>query len=70
MGITLVVVLVGGLVVMLLTLGILGGFNLLYPTMAVEGSDSFDALSRSFAYVYARPCAWRFIPSSACSTGP
>ena len=30
---------------------------LLYPTIAVEGADSFDAMSRSFAYVYARP--WR-----------
>ena len=44
---------------MLLVLGILGGFNLLYPTIAVEGSDAFDAMSRSFAYVYARP--WRLL---------
>jgi hypothetical protein len=29
----------------------------MYPTIAVEGSDSFDAISRSFSYVYARP--WR-----------
>jgi hypothetical protein len=46
-------------VLMLLLLGILGGFNLLYPTIAVEGADSFDAMSRSFAYVYARP--WRLL---------
>jgi hypothetical protein len=46
-----------GFVVMLLLLGILGGFHLLYPTLAVEGSDVFDAMSRAFAYVYARP--WR-----------
>ena len=46
-------------VVMLLLLGILGGFNLLYPTIAVEGADAFDAMSRSFAYVYARP--WRLL---------
>jgi hypothetical protein len=32
---------------------------LLYPTIAVEGSDGFDAMSRGFAYVYARP--WRLI---------
>ena len=50
---------VGGFVLMLLLLGILGGFNLLYPTIAVEGTDAFDAMSRSFAYVYARP--WRLI---------
>jgi hypothetical protein len=46
-------------ILMLLLLGILGGFNLLYPTIAVEGADSFDAMSRSFAYVYARP--WRLV---------
>ena len=33
--------------------------NLMFPTIAVEGSDSFDAISRSFSYVYARP--WRMI---------
>ena len=44
-------------VLMLLTLGVLGGFHLLFPTIAVEGSDTFDAMSRAFAYVYARP--WR-----------
>ena len=41
----------------LLLLGLVGGFNLMYPTIAVEGSDSFDAISRSFSYVYVRP--WR-----------
>jgi hypothetical protein len=33
--------------------------NLMYPTIAVEGSDSFDAISRSFSYIYARP--WRML---------
>jgi hypothetical protein len=41
----------------LVLLGTVGGFNLMYPTIAVEGSDSFDAISRSFSYVFARP--WR-----------
>lgn len=31
------------------------GFGLMYPTIAVEGSDAFDAVSRSFSYVFARP---------------
>jgi hypothetical protein len=43
----------------LVLLGTAGGFNLMYPTIAVEGSDSFDAISRSFSYVYARP--WRML---------
>jgi len=58
-GLAFVLFLVVGFIVMLLMLGLLGGFNLLYPTLAVEGADSFDALSRAFAYVYARP--WRLI---------
>jgi hypothetical protein len=59
LGILFILFLIGGFVLMLLLLGIIGGFNLLYPTIAVEGSDAFDAMSRSFAYVYARP--WRLI---------
>lgn len=51
--------LLGGFIVTLVTLGTLGGFNLMYPTVAVEGSDSFDAISRSFSYVFARP--WRML---------
>jgi hypothetical protein len=49
--------LAAGFVMTLVLLGLLGGFNLMYPTIAVEGSDSFDAISRSFSYLYALP--WR-----------
>ncbi len=49
--------LAAGFVMALVLLGLVGGFNLMYPTIAVEGSDSFDAISRSFSYLYARP--WR-----------
>jgi hypothetical protein len=48
-----------GFVMTLVLFGTVGGFNLMYPTIAVEGSDSFDAISRSFSYVYARP--WRML---------
>jgi hypothetical protein len=51
--------LIAGLVMTLVLLGLAGGFNLMYPTVAVEGSDSFDAISRSFSYVFARP--WRML---------
>ena len=51
--------LLGGFIITLVLLGTLGGFNLMYPTIAVEGSDSFDAISRSFSYVFARP--WRML---------
>ena len=49
--------LVGGFVVTLVVVGLIGGMSLMYPTIAVEGSDGFDAISRSFSYVFARP--WR-----------
>jgi hypothetical protein len=52
-------VLAAGFVMTLVLLGTFGGFNLMYPTIAIEGSDSFDAISRSFSYVYARP--WRML---------
>ena len=59
MGLLFFLALLGGFVITLVTLGTLGGFNLMYPTVAVEGSDSFDAISRSFSYVFARP--WRML---------
>lgn len=59
LGIFLILAIACGFVMTLILLGLIGGFNLMYPTIAVEGSDSFDAISRSFSYVYARP--WRLI---------
>ena len=56
-GVFFFLALVAGFVMTLVLLGTAGGFNLMYPTIAVEGSDSFDAISRSFSYLYARP--WR-----------
>jgi hypothetical protein len=51
----------------LLILATVGGFNLMYPTVAVEGTDSFDAISRSFSYVFARP--WRMLFYTVVSVG-
>ncbi|MCS7034165.1 MAG: hypothetical protein NZ561_09235, partial [Phycisphaerae bacterium] len=56
-GVFFFLALIAGFVMTLVILGLVGGFNLMYPTIAVEGSDSFDAISRSFSYLYARP--WR-----------
>ncbi len=44
-----------GLGIAFLLVGLVAGGGLMYPTIAVEGSDSFDAISRSFSYVFARP---------------
>lgn len=46
-----------GIAIAFLTVGLAGGLGLMYPTIAVEGSDSFDAISRSYSYIFARP--WR-----------
>ena len=58
MGILFFLALIGGAwLIAFLLVGLGGGWALMYPTIAVEGSDSFDAISRSFSYVFARP--WR-----------
>ena len=38
-------------------IGAVAGLNLMVPAIAYEDSDCFDAVSRSFGYVYAKP--WR-----------
>ena len=47
----------GGLLIAFLLIGLGAGGSLMYPTIAVESSDSFDAIGRSYSYVYGRP--WR-----------
>jgi hypothetical protein len=59
MGVVFFLALLAGFIMTLVALGTIGGFNLMFPTVAVEGSDSFDAISRSFSYVFARP--WRML---------
>lgn len=54
-GVGFIVTLAIGFVLTLAVVGTVGGFGLLYPTVAVEGTDSFDAISRSFSYLVARP---------------
>ncbi|MGC8553217.1 MAG: hypothetical protein ACP5O7_10180 [Phycisphaerae bacterium] len=61
------VFLIGGFIIMLMILGLIGGFTLMYPTVAIENSDAFDAISRSFSYVYASP--WRVLFYSLLAMG-
>ena len=39
----------------LLLIGVLLGWPLMWATVSVEGTDSFDALSRTYAYVFQKP---------------
>ncbi len=50
-----VVVLLWGLVLTIVLTGLLIGWPLMWSTLAVERSDAFDAVSRTYAYVYQRP---------------
>lgn len=56
-GILFFLVLAVGAGLALILIGAVGGSWLMYPTIAVEGSDAGDALARSISYVYSRP--WR-----------
>lgn len=49
---------IAGLVMAVVLVGLVG-YPLMSPTISAEGSDSFDALSRSYSYVYQAP--WQFV---------
>lgn len=48
-----------GVVAVLLMICFVLGQHMMYPALSAEGTDVFDAISRSFAYVVAHP--WRLI---------
>jgi hypothetical protein len=58
--------LIGGFVMALIAVGTVGGFSLFVPSIAVEGTDSFDAISRGFSYVLSR--VWHFVWYKLVST--
>ena len=58
-GLLLVIPLLLGIIMMLLTVGCVAGAALMYPTIAVEGSDAFDAVSRALSHVFTAP--WRLL---------
>jgi hypothetical protein len=53
-------VLIAAFVMALLLLGVLFGWPLMWGTISAEGSDSFDALSRSYAYTFQKPLHYLF----------
>lgn len=56
-GLGMPLALFAGVLVAVIVIGAVAGLNLMFPAVAYDGSDCFDAISRSFSYVYARP--WR-----------
>lgn len=59
-GVIWVPVLVGGLLMMILLLGLLFGWPLMWGTIAAECSDAFDAISRAYAYTFQQPVRYLF----------
>jgi hypothetical protein len=57
-GLGLPLVLLGGVAIAVLLVGLVG-YPLMYPTVSAEGSDTFDALSRSYNYVFQAP--WSYL---------
>ncbi|HTQ37952.1 MAG TPA: hypothetical protein VMJ32_02930 [Pirellulales bacterium] len=64
-GIVWPVVLLCGLFLAILLVGLLFGWPLMWPTVSAEGTDSFDALSRSYSYTYQRPVHYLFYAAVA-----
>jgi hypothetical protein len=57
MALFIILVLIAGLLMTFAAIGLGAGVNLMFGAIAYENSDAFDAINRSFSYVYARP--WR-----------
>jgi hypothetical protein len=53
------VMLIIGLMMSLALVGLAVGWPLMAPTISAEGTDSWEALSRSFSYVFQRP--WHYL---------
>jgi len=62
-GLGMPLALFAGVLIAVIVIGAVAGLNLMFPAVAYDGSDCFDAISRSFSYVYARP--WRMIVYTA-----
>lgn len=48
-------ILIGGIAIAIVAIGLALGWPLMWATVAVERTDSFDAISRAYAYVFQRP---------------
>lgn len=56
-GLLFFLVILAGFALAFVIIGAAAGGSLTFPTVAVEGSDAFDAFSRTYSYIYAKP--WR-----------
>jgi hypothetical protein len=61
--------LVAGFIMTVLLAGVFFGWPLMWAAISTEGSDSFDALSRSYAYLFQRPLHYLFYSAVAAFCG-
>ena len=61
--------LLGGLLAAMTLLGLVFGWPLMWATISAEGTDSFDALARSYSYVLQRPLHYLFYAIVAVLVG-
>jgi len=57
MVIFIVLALIAGGLITVILIGAVAGFNLMFPAVAYDDADCFDAISRAFSYIFAKP--WR-----------
>jgi len=57
MVIFMVLALIAGGLIAVILIGAVAGFNLMFPAVAYDNADCFDAISRAFSYIFAKP--WR-----------
>ncbi len=69
MGVFAPLALIAGALIAVILIGVVAGFNLMFPAIAYEASDCFDAISRSFSYLYARPWRMGFYTTIAAAYG-
>lgn len=69
MALSFVLALVLGLLTLLFLIGSLVGSSLIFPVIAYEGTDGYDAISRSFCYVYTKPWWMLFYSAIAAVFG-
>jgi len=62
-------VLLAGLLFAMIVILLIASSTLLYPAIAVEDADPFDAISRAFGYVIGRPWRWIFYNTVALVYG-
>src|SRR5262249_20033217 len=61
-------VLLAGLMMAIVLVGLVG-WPMMYATISAEGSDSFDAISRSYSYVYQSPWSYAWYSLVALAYG-